>query len=114
MSLSCCISTSPLERMMRMYSCFSVGAGSSMSSSENPMMAFSGVRSSWLMLARKSDFMRSDSSARTRAFSSSRWVRFWAEMSLTVSTTRGCPATVRKLPATLTSQSTVAVRSSEV
>lgn len=53
---------------MRMYSCFSVGSGSSMSSSENPMMAFSGVRSSWLMLARKSDFMRSDSSARTPGF----------------------------------------------
>ena len=42
MSLSCRISTSPLERMMRMYSCL-VGAGSSMSSSRTPMMAFSGV-----------------------------------------------------------------------
>lgn len=31
-------------------------------------MAFSGVRSSWLMLARKRDFMRSDSSARTPGF----------------------------------------------
>ena len=39
---------------------------------EKPMMAFSGVRSSWLMLARKSALAAAPASARSRASTSSR------------------------------------------
>ena len=39
-----------------------------------PMMAFIGVRISWLMLARNIDLARADSSAKRVAFSSSRRV----------------------------------------
>ena len=52
-----------------------VGGGVPVSISwAKPRMAFSGERSSWLMLERKSDFARFASSAATLAFCSSRWL----------------------------------------
>jgi hypothetical protein len=48
----------------------------SLSTSEKPMMAFSGVRSSCDMLARNSDFMRLASSARRSICCSARSMRF--------------------------------------
>ena len=50
----------PLSRMSREYSLyFSAPSGPNIAASmisEKPMMALSGVRSSWLMLARNFDF----------------------------------------------------------
>ena len=44
-------------------SCFSSSSSVWQTISENPTIAFSGVRISWLILARKADFSRLDSSA---------------------------------------------------
>ena len=48
-----------------------------------PTTPFSGVRSSWLMLARKRDLACTAASAARRARSSTAAVRFWSEMSVT-------------------------------
>ena len=57
-------SMSQLLRMMRMNSRRSSGASMICSRSLKPTMAFSGVRISWVMLARKTLFSLPDSSAR--------------------------------------------------
>ena len=46
-----------------MYSRFSSSVSVDANILENPTIAFNGVRISWLMLARKADFNRLDSSA---------------------------------------------------
>ena len=51
-----------------------------------PMMPFIGVRISWLMLARNSDFRRADSTAASRASLISSSIRFWSVMSWSVPT----------------------------
>ena len=60
--------------MMSLKCAFSLASSSSLllaSSPENPTMAFSGVLISWLMFARKADFILLDSSALSLAISSS-------------------------------------------
>ena len=52
------------------------------SSEAMPTTPLSGVRSSWLMLARKRDFACTAASAATRAFSRTSAVRFCSEMSV--------------------------------
>ena len=66
-----CSSRVLLRRMMSVYSRRVSCLLSSVSSSENPTMAFSGVRISWLMLARNADLSLLDSSARFFASRSS-------------------------------------------
>ena len=56
-----------------------------------PTTPLSGVRSSWLMLARKRDLACTAASAATRAFSRTSAVRFCSEMSVT---TEAMPVTV--------------------
>ena len=56
---------------MLTYSCFSCSSSVEASIPEKPTIAFSGVRISWLILARKADFRRLDSSARSSAVVSS-------------------------------------------
>ena len=58
-------SKSLLVSIIFQYSAFSAGSSQSTSNSENPIIEFSGVRISWLMLARKADLSRSESSARS-------------------------------------------------
>ena len=60
-------SASPDVTAVRAYSRCSASSSVSSSSSSMPMTPFSGVRSSWLMLARKSDFAREASIARRSA-----------------------------------------------
>ena len=65
--------------MICAYSSFSSGSSASSRMLEKPTMAFRGVRISWLILARKADFKRLLSSARSLASSNSssiflRWV----------------------------------------
>ena len=62
--------------MMRMNSMRSSLVSMTGKRSEKPTMAFSGVRISWVMLARKALFMRPESSARLV----SRFSRSWASM----------------------------------
>ena len=57
--------------MMFRYSAFSTSSSVKAMISENPTIAFKGVRISWLILARNTDFMRSASSARCFASMSS-------------------------------------------
>ena len=67
MSPISCRSRALLFSMIEMYSRFSCSSSVSARIPENPTMALSGVRISWLMLARKADLRRFDSSARSRA-----------------------------------------------
>lgn len=63
---------------------------------ENPTMALSGVRISWLMLARNADFRRFDSSARSRAVSSSCSICLRSEITSDVPTSdSGLPSVSR-------------------
>ncbi len=59
---------SPARLKIRTYSCCSFVRGLSNSRSAMPMMAFIGVRISWLMLARNSDLARFAASAISLAF----------------------------------------------
>ena len=63
-----------------MYSCFSTSSSVEAKIFENPMMAFRGVRISWLILARKADLRRLDSSARSLADNSSFCIIFLSVM----------------------------------
>ena len=67
---------SPLLRIVRSNSLVSAPPGSSSTTSESPMMAFSGVRISWLILARNSLLAALADSARAVACSSSRTAIF--------------------------------------
>jgi hypothetical protein len=58
----------------------------SRTSSVMPMIEFIGVRISWLMLARKADFVRFAASAASFAVCSSRSCCFWTLMSSTKQT----------------------------
>ena len=71
MSLMSCSSKVLLFSMMLTYSCFSSSSSVEANIPENPTMALSGVRISWLMLARNADFSLFDSSARFLAETSS-------------------------------------------
>ena len=62
MSLINCSSNVLLLSMILIYSCFSCSSSAVARMFEKPMIAFSGVRISWLILARKADFSRLDSS----------------------------------------------------
>ena len=64
MSLISCNNKVLLLSIMLTYSCFSSSASVEARIPENPTMALRGVRISWLILARKADFRRLDSSAR--------------------------------------------------
>ena len=64
MSLISCKSRVLLFSMMLTYSRFSSSSSVEASIPEKPTIALSGVRISWLMLARKADLSRLDSSAR--------------------------------------------------
>ena len=57
------------------YSSFSSGSSQVVNSSEKPTIAFKGVRISWLILARKADLSRSESSAFS-FISFSSWIIF--------------------------------------
>lgn len=70
-SLISCRSNSLLLLMILIYSFRSSSSSAMVSRLEKPTIAFSGVRISWLILARKADFKRSDSSALSLAFLSS-------------------------------------------
>ena len=60
-------SASPDELAVCTYSRCSASSGVSPSSSSMPITPFSGVRISWLMLARNSDLARDASTASARA-----------------------------------------------
>ena len=64
-------SKSVFDVMICLYSSISSFRSVFISRLEKPMMALSGVRISWLMLARKADLSLSDSSARSLASLSS-------------------------------------------
>ena len=70
-----------LSSMIVMYWCFSSWSSASSSILEKPIIALSGVRISWLMLARKADFKRSASSALSLALISICSVSFSCVMS---------------------------------
>ena len=76
-----CSNNSELTSMMSMNCCFSSSVSTSPMSLAKPTMALSGVRISWLMLARKADLRRSDSSARIRASTISSSAFFMSVMS---------------------------------
>ena len=67
MSPISCRSRLELVSMMSMNCCFSSSVSASPISLAKPTMALSGVRISWLILARNAVLSRSDSSARIRA-----------------------------------------------
>ena len=92
MSPTSCNSKALLFLMMLRYSFFSSSSCASASSSEKPTIAFSGVRISWLILARNallSVLLRSASSLAMRRDSS---ICFWAVM------TRAEPINCRRSP----------------
>ena len=83
MSFSSVSSISELLTTMAQYSARSSCESSSLCiSEEKPTMALSGVRISWLMLARNADLSMSDSSAFSRATTS------WPSRSSSVSLSR--------------------------
>ena len=92
MSLINCSSNVLLLSMILIYSCFSCSSSAVARMFEKPMIAFSGVRISWLILARKADFSRLDSSARSLAESSSSSIFFRSVM------TREDPTKVSGIP----------------
>ena len=67
MSLINCNNKVLLFSMMLTYSCFSSSSSVEANMPEKPTIALRGVRISWLILARKADFRRLDSSARSLA-----------------------------------------------
>ncbi len=81
MSLMIASKASALLRMVSANSRCSVFNGVSSSSPLMPMMPFIGVRISWLMLAKNSDFTRTDSSAASRASASSASISLRSVMS---------------------------------
>ena len=81
-----CSSRALLFSMIETYSCFSCSSSVEARMPENPTMALSGVRISWLMLARNAVFRRFDSSARSRAERSSCSMRLRSVMTCDVPT----------------------------
>ena len=81
-----------LFSMMLTYSCFSSSSSVDANIPEKPTIAFNGVRISWLILARKADFKRLDSSARSLAVVSSCSIFFRLVM------TRDEPTSVNGFP----------------
>ena len=71
----------PASWMDCTYSRPRTGSRSTMKASEKPMTAFSGVRSSWLIVARKRDLALFAASAASRARSSSARARCSSLMS---------------------------------
>ena len=69
-----------LFSMISAYSCFSSNTSVSARILEKPTIAFSGVRISWLILAKKADLRRLDSSALFFASSNSRSTSFRSEI----------------------------------
>ena len=76
-----CSSSPLLSDTMSLYSLRTSGSSSVVSSCEKPTMALSGVRISWLMLARNAVLSLLDSSARSLAAISSCSVCLSAVMS---------------------------------
>ncbi len=86
MSLTIVSNSSPFDRMISVWRRCSGVRSESESSSPVPMIPASGVRISWLMLARKSDRRRAVSRARSRTRSRARFASSSARLRLLIST----------------------------
>lgn len=94
MSFTIASSAWPLDTMRRLWSRATGGSPAIPSSNPpKPMTALSGVRISWLMLARKSALARAAASAATRALVSRvrEWSRSWRRASSISATSTGVP-----------------------